>query len=95
MTDLSGRNRSSEGDAVAMEVANQDREVGEKLLRFFLSSLLQRWSDFHHDLTALLTSPVASSSAPTGIFFFKYILCTSNPSFVSSPHKTPIRHPVT
>lgn len=40
MMDLSGGNQSSEGDAVAMEVANQDREVGEKLLRLFLSSLL-------------------------------------------------------
>ena len=40
MMDLSGRNRSSEGDAVAVELASQDREVGEKLLRFFLSFLL-------------------------------------------------------
>ena len=40
MMDLSGRSWSPEGDAAAVGDVNQDREVGEKFPRFFLSSLL-------------------------------------------------------
>ena len=40
MMGLSGRTRSSAGDAVAVDAAHQGRKAGEKLLGLFLSSLL-------------------------------------------------------